>query len=660
MAVARMPGLAAGMVSLVLTVAAADPPGASAASPEDSRAVDGSLAHDSAHPGFVNTQERWFAADRVLVAPAPGSAPEDLRQIHRSVGAQVERILPGTRVREVRLPAGLDVEQAVRTYQRSPAVAYAEPDFLVRTSSEQPNDPGFSALYGLHNTGQTGGTPDADIDAFEAWGVTKGTRNTLVAVVDTGVDINHPDLSENIWTNSGELPGNGVDDDDNGYVDDVHGWDFHNDDNTVYDGAWDDHGTHVAGTIGAAGGNGIGVTGVTWRTRLMPVKFLGPDGGYISDAIAALDYAVANGAVISNNSWGGGGYSQALKDAIEHAGSHGHLFVAAAGNGGADGTGDDNDTTPAFPASYTSTNLVAVAATDHAGKLAPFSNYGRASVDLAAPGVGVLSTLPANAYGRYSGTSMATPHVSGAAALLLSAEPALSHSRLKRRLLATVDHTKGLRASTASGGRLNLARALGLTFDPTVTLQRRPTTVRHGDATTLSGRLTLGDRTLAGQPVVVQQRPVGASGWTSLPEGTASTDAEGNFTLTDVRPTKKTDYRAWFAGSEPDRVNAATSPIRRTKVRIKVSLVTSSTTLELGRARRLSGAITPARRGTVRVLIARNGSVIKRQALTLANSRYRFGYQPPRPGRYTFRTMRKGDTDLLGARSPREAFRVSR
>ncbi len=322
------------------------------------------------------------------------------------------------------------------------------------------NDPDYSKLYGLNNTGQTGGTSDADIDAPEAWDITTGSASTIVAVTDTGVDINHPDLKNNIWVNSGETAGNKIDDDKNGYVDDVNGYDFYNNDATVYDpGDGDKHGTHVAGTIAAEGNNGIGVSGVNWKAKIMPLKFLGPDGGYTSDAVEALNYAVAKGAKISNNSWGGGGYSQTLLDAINKADTSGHLFVAAAGNGGSDGVGDNNDSTPHYPSSYDSSNIVSVAATDRKDAPAGFSNYGSTSVDLAAPGVGILSTLPGNTYGSYSGTSMATPHVSGVAALLKSMNSSADDATLKDQILKSVDAKSNLSGKMVSGGRSNAAQA---------------------------------------------------------------------------------------------------------------------------------------------------------------------------------------------------------
>ena len=260
---------------------------------------------------------------------------------------------------------------------------YAEPNFIYQPALT-PNDPRFGELWGL-NQGS-----DADIDAPEAWDLTTGSSSVVVAVVDTGVAYDHPDLAPNIWTNAGDPPGGG-DDDGNGFLDDTRGWDFISNDNDPRD--LEGHGTHVAGTIGAKGNNAAGVTGVNWNVRLMPVRVLGPNGGTNATVTNGFDYAGDMGARVANASLGGGGFSQAMKDTID---SHpGTLYVVAAGNGGADGVGDNNDVTPAYPCNYTSVNLICVAATTPADALAGFSNYGAASVDLAAPGTQILSTWPA-------------------------------------------------------------------------------------------------------------------------------------------------------------------------------------------------------------------------------------------------------------------------
>jgi subtilisin family serine protease len=279
------------------------------------------------------------------------------------------------------------IEEAIGDLEDKPEVEYAEPNFKVYPTAYR-DEPYFDQLWGLHNTGQNGGNPDVDINGPEASDITQGDPNLVVAVIDNGVDFTHPDLAERAWTNPGEVANNGVDDDNNGYVDDLNGWDFHNNDATVHD--LDRHGTHVAGTI-AASVNGDGVVGVAPNVEVMALKFLGPRGGAISNAIKAIEYTKSEGAKISNNSWGGGGRSQALKDAIDASGM---LFVAAAGNGGGDSLGDDNDQRPFYPASYDALNILSVAAINRMGNLARFSNFGATSVDISAPGVNVLSSLP--------------------------------------------------------------------------------------------------------------------------------------------------------------------------------------------------------------------------------------------------------------------------
>lgn len=614
-------------------------------------------------PSFATSPGQRFAPQRVLVVPEAGVTPQELAELNARVGGRVERVVPGGRVRRVGLPASVSVAEAVRRYESSPLVRFAEPDFVVRPSQSPtgPNDPDYGRLWGLKNTGQTGGVGDADIDAPGAWRVTTGTAGPPVAVIDTGVDVTHPDLKANVWTNPGEIAGNGIDDDRNGYIDDIHGWDFYHGDNTVFDGAEDDHGTHVAGTIAAAGGNGIGVTGVNWRARVMSVKFLGPEGGYTSDAIAALDYAVNNGARISNNSWGGGGASLALQEAITRAAGASHLFVAAAGNGGADGVGDNNDLTPQYPASYPQDNIVSVAASTDADKLASFSNYGATSVDLAAPGANILSTLTRGAYGSYNGTSMATPHVSGAAVLMLAAEPSLSAAQIKAILMESVDPVAALRA-TVAGGRLDVGRALGgaAAGDAAeVALSAATSTVNFGASTAFSGLLSAGGEALVGQEVVLEGRPVGSSGWATLTDGTRTTDSEGRFTLSGVRPSRHTDYRVRYAGAD-GVAQAVTSQVHRVNVRVTVSLALDTRDLKRDQSRMLSGLVRPAHDGTVQLAITRNGTVIARRNLDLVDSRYRFTYKPTQTGRYSFVVRRFADTDHLANRSPIKAFRVVR
>ena len=424
-------------------------------------------------PTYEDRSGRAFAPGEVIVVLEQPASQADLRDLNRENDATVEEDLPRSDVNVVDLPRDLSVTEAVRAYEDSPDVAYAEPNFRVFPSAA-PNDPNYKNLWGLNNVGQTGGSPDADADAPEAWDMTTGSPETVVGVIDEGMDVNHPDLRDNVWTNPGEVAGNRIDDDGNGYVDDANGYDFANNDASVYDpdpisGRGDEHGTHVAGTIAAVGNNGIGVAGVNWDAQVASLKFLDPQGGYVSDAVEAVNYAVAEGMDISNNSWGiGSGRSQSLEDAIRRADNAGHIFIAAAGNGGSDGVGDDNDATPEYPASYELPNVVSVAASGDTDRLASFSNFGATDVDLAAPGVGILSTLPGG-YGRYSGTSMATPHVAGAAALIKSQDPGLDDAQIKAKLLRSVDQKASLQGKVATNGRLNAVRP------PTENVQMSPT-----------------------------------------------------------------------------------------------------------------------------------------------------------------------------------------
>jgi subtilisin family serine protease/subtilisin-like proprotein convertase family protein len=369
------------------------------------------------------------------------------------VVASMAPLSPALGLHTVHLAEGTSVETGLAALRSNPFVLYAEPNYRVQALLI-PNDPRFGELYGLHNTGQSGGLVDADIDGPEAWDNHVGSGNTIVAVIDTGVDYNHPDLAANMWTNVPESIGQpGVDDDGNGFVDDIHGYDFVNNDGDPFDDHF--HGTHVAGTIGAIGNNSTGVTGVNWNVQIMALKFLDAGGGgFIEDAIRAVDYAAANRAFISNNSWGGGPYSQGLKDAIDAAGVVGHVFVAAAGN-----SGSNNDQFPMYPASYSSENIIAVAATDRRDQRASFSSYGATTVDLGAPGVDILSTLPGNSYGYLSGTSMATPHVAGVVALVRDLHPTWTYSQVKDQILSTVDPLASLNGITVTGGRVNAAGA---------------------------------------------------------------------------------------------------------------------------------------------------------------------------------------------------------
>lgn len=399
-------------------------------------------------------------ADHVMVglnngendAPARlAAAGWKLRSVKRGLFALVEVAKP---TELDALPAAL-----VQLRKTMPELTYVESDPMVWACAS-PNDPKYlsGALWGLNNPGgRSGFTVDADIDGPEGWETLHDAPGSVVAVVDTGIRYTHEDLAANMWTNPGEIPSNGLDDDGNGVVDDVRGYDAANDDGDPMDDQG--HGTHCAGTVGAVGNNGKGTTGVAWNVKLMAVKFLtDTGGGTTSDAILAIDYARASGADVINASWGGSVSHAGLLGAIKACADEEVAFVAAAGNDGA-----NNDSTPHYPSSYKSKNLISVAATGQDDKLAPFSCYGRNSVDIAAPGVDVVSTFHTSdqAYKSLSGTSMATPHVSGMLALARARFPNDRVSDLIKRLTKESDTLSSLTGLVGKGGRANLQKLLG-------------------------------------------------------------------------------------------------------------------------------------------------------------------------------------------------------
>ncbi|MBI3057772.1 MAG: S8 family serine peptidase [Deltaproteobacteria bacterium] len=390
--------------------------------------------------------------DEILVRFKDGVSQGALASAHARLGAKlVKRYSVVRNLKRIKLPRGVSVEEAIESYLRDPNVLYAEPNYIVKLDATL-NDPRFGELWGLHNIGQSSGTPDADIDAPEAWGNTTGSNNVVVAVIDTGVDYNHEDLSANMWSNTADCNNDGIDDDKNGYIDDCHGIDAVNNDSNPMDDH--NHGTHVAGTIGAVGNNGIGVVGVNWNVSIMACKFLDASGsGTLSDAIECLDYVKLMkdrgvNVVATNNSWGGGLFSQALLDAIDAHRQRGILFIAAAGNSGA-----DNDRILQYPASYYLPNIISVAASTRQDAFASFSNTGRHTVHLVAPGEDILSTVIGNSYAIASGTSMATPHVTGVAALLKAQNPGRDWRAIKNLILAGGDNLS-LLAKTITQKRL--------------------------------------------------------------------------------------------------------------------------------------------------------------------------------------------------------------
>ncbi|MBL0688585.1 MAG: S8 family serine peptidase [Pseudoalteromonas sp.] len=420
------------------------------------------------------TQKVTAGSDSIIVKYKKNASPEMRKQARSLVKAKISDLnndevddnftsLFSGRLAKFKV-SGMSAKEAIERLKSHQAIEYVEPDYRVSIAAT-PNDPRFEDLWGLNNEGQTGGTADADIDAPEAWSISTGSRDVVVGVIDTGVDYSHPDLAANVWVNSGEIAGDGIDNDGNGYVDDVHGINAITDAGDPMDD--EGHGTHVSGTIGASGNNGVGIVGVNHDVSIAGCKFLAADGtGSTSGAIKCIDYMVGlkNSGVnlrVLNNSWGGGGYSQALADAITASEEADILFVAAAGNDAV-----DNDVNPHYPSNYENDNVLSIASTDSRDNMSGFSQWGLTSVDMGAPGSAILSTIPGGGYASYSGTSMATPHVAGAAALVLSVNPDLTTLELKELLMSSGDANAALNGKTVAGTRLNVNQAL-IDADPT-------------------------------------------------------------------------------------------------------------------------------------------------------------------------------------------------
>jgi subtilisin family serine protease len=369
-------------------------------------------------------------------------------------GAKIDESLESIDGAVLVVRRGTTQREALARLGASEAVEFVEPNYVLR-ASRIPNDLSFNRLWGLNNTGQLGGTAGADVSAAEAWDVITG-GDVNVAIIDTGIDYRHVDLDGNIWTNPAD-PIDQVDNDGNGFVDDLRGIDLASGDSDPLDDS--NHGTHVAGIVGAEGNNGLGIAGVSWKARLMALKFLDKNGeGNTADAAEAIDYAVASGASVINASWGGPAFSHTLYQAVSRAGDAGVLFVAAAGNSAVNA-----DTSPDYPAAFDLPNVISVAASNPDDELLYFSNYGRSTVDLAAPGEEIYSTVRGtSSYGTYSGTSMAAPYVSGAAALYLARHPGSSMEAVRNAILSSVDVVPALSGKTATGGRLNVARMLSV------------------------------------------------------------------------------------------------------------------------------------------------------------------------------------------------------
>ena len=417
-----------------------------------------------ASSGYGNVDVRSFEADHVagemLVTFAEGLSEEEQNELIAGSGATI-----------------------LKRYKSSPTVLIRTPDdaaprmldsaFMLTRSADvtrvglnrkfkinaMPDDPNIGKQYQYDLIG-----------ARDAWDITTGSRDIVVGVIDTGISYNHPDLIDNLWTNDGETgldangndkSRNGIDDDNNGYVDDYRGWDFAEDDNDPLDDHG--HGTHCAGSIGASGNNGEGITGLNWEVSLVGLRFITARGeGDEGDAIEAVEYATMMGFDLTSNSWGGDGElveDDPLYKAIAAAGAAGHLFIAAAGN-----DGRDTDRRPTFPASYNLDNIISVASSDKRDRMSSFSNYGASTVDILAPGSNVYSTTKKGWFGRQysgmSGTSMAAPIVAGAAALILSEYPDATPAEIKARILNSADKTNAGKGKLSTEGRLNVYKAL--------------------------------------------------------------------------------------------------------------------------------------------------------------------------------------------------------
>lgn len=408
-------------------------------------------------------------SEELLIQFKPTATSADKKRVLGKVGGSLKENVAMKRQNDagrgdldlVRHAPGLHREDVKYAIESDSSVEFVEPNYIYHHQAVS-NDPYYTSgsLWGMQATNQFGSK------ASSAW--SKGQtdcRSVYVGIIDEGYMYTHVDLAANAGVNTGEIAGNRKDDDGNGLIDDVYGWDFNDNNNSVFDGINDDHGTHVAGTIGGVGGNKIGVAGMCWNVKLLNAKFLSTTGGTLANAVKAVDYFTdlkkrGINIVATNNSWGGGGYSLALKDAIERANQANIVFVAAAGN-----ASNNNDLTPSYPASYDNTNIISVASIDSLGQLSAFSNFGATTVDLAAPGADIWSTVPVlkgtkvdSGYAKYSGTSMATPHVTGACALYAALHPNAPVSEIKAAIFGTTQPTTSLIGKVATQARLDVSK----------------------------------------------------------------------------------------------------------------------------------------------------------------------------------------------------------
>ena len=463
-------------------------------------AIPPTLVHSRGKTSRQSASPPRFVLGEVLIQFKSRASEEEKTAARNMAAAVRKELLRGNfntgELELASIPVSHSVEDAIAFLKSHPAIQFAEPNWIY-THQATSNDPFYTGgnLWGMYGD-MTSPANQYGSQAGEAWEKNNhtGSNTVYVGVIDEGIDFNHPDLNPNIWTNPFDAA-DGVDNDGNGYVDDIRGWDFDGNNNSIYDGApgdneTDNHGTHVSGTLGARGGNGQGVAGVNWNVTIISGKFLGAGGGTTANAVKAVDYFTdlknrhGLNIVATNNSWGGGGYAQSLHDAIIRGAKAGILFCAAAGNGLFGIFAQNNDNTAHYPSNYntatgTSTEtaasydaVIAVTAINDTGAKASFANFGVTTVDLGAPGVGVNSTTPNNTYSSFSGTSMATPHVTGAAALYRSVNTGASALTIKNAILdsARGTFTTSLDNITVTEGRLNI----GMFFDAPVSAPAAP------------------------------------------------------------------------------------------------------------------------------------------------------------------------------------------
>ncbi|MGB3633567.1 MAG: S8 family serine peptidase [Rubrobacteraceae bacterium] len=611
-------------------------------------AQENSAAAVPEQPSFAIPEDpgQEFVPGRLLVKARNGESSDNIEQANQRLGANTEEEFPELDAKLVEFDPSRPVEKVADAYEQDPNVEYAEPDFIRHPGTVIPNDPWFPEQWNLHNTGGTlgvtAGTVDADVDAPEAWSITKGAASNVVAVVDTGVNVKHPDLEGNI----SKIPG----------------WDFYHNDASVYDENDEDlHGTHVAGIVAATADNGRGVSGVAPEARVLPLKVCGPTGCPSSAIIDAFGYAASKGVKIVNASLGGGQFSQAERDAIEAAKGDGVLFVFPAGNGGQDLVGDDNDVSPFYPASYDNDNTISVAASDPRDDLADFSNYGESSVDLASPGVDVLSTVPGT-YETMSGTSVAAPQVAGVAALLLSRAPSLGTDAAKTTILDTAEKKPSFDGKSVTGGRLNAASALEAVHTR-LTLKASRRLISYNGKTLLAGKLKSASAILKDKRIEVWRSGDGGRRWKK--DGIASYDSAANNYAATRKLTANTTFQFRFAGAPSH--GFATSPKVTVRARAYLSRPKMSSKVKKGSAFRVSGYLKPRHSGTTRLDFYqfKNSKWRLQKSAKAGNmpyksyTRYTGLYKLSSPGRWKVRA-RHADSNHAATMSRQKYFRVRR